>query len=257
MSLPSYPRAPGSLLPEPDPGNLETMLEAARAAHDRGDPARALQLYESFFDGSADDDTGSYYGVRLSYCLHEWASLGEEHPPAQARLLWKKDECRRLLDDTGEPERFHEYKAICEALGDAGSPVGVFLDLHERDPDLAAAIHRFIDHELVDFGLWSLAAAYLPDPRVAYERAVERFEEAMQVSEENPDVGGEEFADQVRGWVIRDLRDLWLTLSEVGRPDDAREVVRWAAGDDRLTPHPRVLAEAFAPQTPPGPGTTG
>ena len=246
MSLPPFRHAPQALLPPPDPEQLDSMMEAAREAAGKGEHDRALQLYERFFDRSAEDDTGSYYGVRLSFCLHEWARLGEEYLPAHQRLLWKKDDCRQRLMETLDPELFHDFKAICHALGDDPSAVGVFLDIHEREPELAGQVFRYIDQELVDFGLWSVAGTYLSDPQDAYERAVGRFAENMQLCDGNPEYGGEEFAARIRGWLVDELRLVWLVLLNTGRGDAAAQLQARAIADARLAPFPEIAREAFA-----------
>jgi hypothetical protein len=61
-------------------------LDNARAAFKHGDYPEALRQYDYFFDHALDDDPAALYGVRLSYCLDEWAKLGEKYPPALESL---------------------------------------------------------------------------------------------------------------------------------------------------------------------------
>jgi tetratricopeptide (TPR) repeat protein len=223
------------------------VLNAARSAVGAGDYGKALEHYEWFFDHALDDDPGSFYGVRLSYCLNEWSNLGRSYPPALERLLWKRDESLRLLAATRDPERFHDFKSICEALQEESPlPLEKFTELHSADRELASSVRRFIWHEVVDAGLWDIAAHYIGDYREDYEQALTKFDQAMRICEENPELGGKEFAEQIEGWCIQELRDLWLVLNSTGRSGDAHDLRQAATVDVRLKGHPTVVETAFA-----------
>lgn len=233
----------------PAPGAVDKpkdALDAARAAARERRYDDALKNYEWFFDHALDDDPAAFYGVRLSYCLSEWADLGSRYPPARRRLEERRDEALALLDSTRDPEMFHDYMGICRALEDSRSPLEAFVDLHRRDPELAASAVRFIWHEVVEAGMWDVAAPYVKDAQFDYQNALEKFEQAMLVCDENPDFGGEEFADQIRGWCVADLRDLWLVLMHSNRSSEAEKIKELALGDARLRNHPTIAATAFA-----------
>lgn len=222
-------------------------LDAARAAFRDHRYPEALSSYEWFFDHALDDDPAALYGVRLSYCLREWARLGAKYPPALQRLQERRDQALAAFGSTRDPERFHDFKAICEALDEESKvPASTFADVHQRDRTLAALAVRFIWHEIVDAEMWDVAGTYITDYQADYESAVERFAETMVISEENPDLGGEEFSDQIRGWCIRDLRDLWLVLKHSNRTSEAEAIKQLAQGDARLRNHPAIAEKAFA-----------
>lgn len=88
------------------------------------------------------------YGVRLSFCLADWARLGEVYPPALRGLEAKADAALALLDQTREPARFHDFVAICRYLERPEEPVRRFLGYHAADRELAASIVRHIWDEL-------------------------------------------------------------------------------------------------------------
>lgn len=221
-------------------------LDAARVACREKRYREALSSYEWFFDHALDDDPAALYGVRLSYCLSEWARLGSDYPPAWKRLEERRDEALELFGSTRDPERFHDFMAICRCLDeDSKLPIETFAQFHHRDRALAASAVRFIWHQIVDAQMWEVAGAYVVDHRADYERAIEKLEEAMLVCDENPDFGGEEFADQIRGWCIADLRDLWLVLRHSSRLTEAEMVKQLALGDARLQRYPSITEKAF------------
>ncbi|APV51457.1 hypothetical protein BWI17_18220 [Betaproteobacteria bacterium GR16-43] len=237
---------------EPNKGPKDA-LDAARTAFRAGQYGEALERYEWFFDHALVDDPHSNYGVRLSYCLSEWSRLGSKYPPAHKRLVDRRDEALQLFVSARDPERFHDFMAICRALDEESRlPVETFADLHNRDRLLAASAVSFIWHQIVDAGLWDVAAAYVTDYKADYEEAIEKFEQSMKVCDENPDFGGDEFADRIRGWCVADLRDLWLVLMHSDRSSEAEVIRQLALGDSRLAKHPAVAERAFPSAARPG-----
>ncbi len=192
--------------------NQREYLDNARTAYKAKDYPEALIKYEYFFDHALDDDPASLYGVRLSYCLNEWAMLGEKYPPAKDRLEQKRDEALSLLFETKEPERFHDFLNICRYLKCPDLPVEEFLKIHNKDKSLSAKIVRFIWDTLVDKKLWEVCAEYLENPKSKYDEFLFKFDHAMKSSKANPEWGGERFEDQVKGWFIRDVSNLLLVL---------------------------------------------
>ena len=114
-------------------------LANARAFFKTGEFAAALAQYEYFFDHAIEEEE-SLYGVRLSYCLDEWARLGSKYPPALQRLQFKAEEAHDLLLRTRKSDRFHDYIAICEYLHRDEAPIELFLTLHKTDRELAQSV---------------------------------------------------------------------------------------------------------------------
>jgi len=106
-------------------------LDKAREAVKLKNYANALEIYNNFFEETF--KKSAKYGVRLSYCLSDWAALGEIYPLALRKLENKKDEALLLLEKEREPERFHDYFAICKQLKSPELPYQEFLRLHKTD----------------------------------------------------------------------------------------------------------------------------
>ena len=79
------------------------VLATARSAARNGDYPLALDRFEWFFDHALEEDPASFYGVRLSYCVSEWARVGQTYPPALRRLRERQQDALRLLDETRNP----------------------------------------------------------------------------------------------------------------------------------------------------------
>jgi hypothetical protein len=191
-------------------------LDRARAALGAGRDAVALEEYEYFFDHALDSDR-ALYGVRLSYCLGEWAKLGERYPPALRRLRSKARKALAALDETRDPERFHDFVAICRYLGREREPIRRFLTYHAKDRRIARTIVRFVWDQLVQAEHWAVCGQYVPKPRGAYQAIVTKFHQAMRICIDDPSLGGERFARQIKGSFVRDVSNLLSVLNKTGR----------------------------------------
>lgn len=190
-------------------------LDDARAFFAEKEYAKALERYEYFFDHALEEEK-SLYGVRLSYCLDEWAQLGSQYSPALERLRRKAEDAHDSLIRTRNPERFHDYIAICGYLERDAAPVELFLTLHGSDPELAKSMVRFIWDALVDAKQWSVCASYLSDPGSNYAKALWKFDRSMAISNEDPSLGGDEFEEQIDGWYVLDVVNIVRVLANSG-----------------------------------------
>lgn len=208
----------------------QEVLAAARAAVTSDNYSEALEQYEYFFDHALDDDP-SYYGVRLSYCLDEWARLGKRYPIALEHLEQKADAAIVALVQTRESARFHDYVSICTYLEQEGKPVEKFLYFHASDRELAESVVQYIWSELVAAKLWAVCIAYLPVPKDEYAKALMRFDEVSAMCKEDPSFGGPGFQEQVDGWIVRDVSNLLRVLLGSGSLDDATLLQSLAKSD--------------------------
>jgi hypothetical protein len=142
------------------------VLKTARTAAMAGDYAVALVSYEDFFDHSLRGQGGenNYYGVRLSFCLDEWARLAEKYPKALQRLEAKARETIAELERTRRPALFHDFISINKYLGQERTSIDLFLKYHSSDRSLAEAIVNYIWDSLVEDAQWAICAAYLTEP---------------------------------------------------------------------------------------------
>ncbi|PLK47808.1 hypothetical protein [Uliginosibacterium sp. TH139] len=226
------------------------VLDDARAAAKAENHALALENYERFFDRALLDqgEDHNYYGVRLSYCLHEWARLGEKYPAARERLEAKAVEALAAFEATGDSEKFHDFQSIRENLGQEESVLSQFIQYHKSKPDLASQALRLMWNRLVEAKRWDICSAYLHDFESKYESALFRFDQTMQICVSDSTFGGNEFAEQIKGWYVRDVGNLIGALRNSGWHDAAKKLEAEAASDMQSRGHPelasRVLEQA-------------
>ena len=169
------------------------VLKEARAAAKAGNHALALANYERFFDRALQDqgEDNNYYGVRLSYCLDEWARLGEKYPPARERLEAKANEALAAFEATGASEKFHDFQSIRDELRTEGR--GVFAVRCVPRVETGARERRTKVHvESTCRGQEMGHLFGLPQrsPNLRYERALYKFDQSMEIC----------LADNIAGW---------------------------------------------------------
>ncbi len=130
----------------------------------------------------------SYYGVRLSFALADWADLATVHPPAQAALARTRDEA---LDDfkgrRGEHSgyaAFHDFEAINESLGDEALTVATFVALDKQDPARAKDVFNLAQPALIRARQYGLCGKYV-GPEEDWLRAAEFYQYGRDM--ENPE----------------------------------------------------------------------
>jgi hypothetical protein len=221
--------------------SAQKALADARAFFKEREFAKALAQYEYFFDHALQEEK-SLYGVRLSYCLDEWARLGAKYPPALERMRFKAEEAHDLLLRTRRPAHFHDYISLCSYLQRDEAPIEAFLTLHKSDRELAQSVVRFIWDDLVEAGQWDVCASYLSDPDANYTMALKRFDRSIEICTSDPSLGGAEFEEQIKGWYVRDVANIVRVLTNSNRSAQSIAILARMESDMRWRSRPDMAA---------------
>ena len=216
-------------------------LRNARAAVNAGDYPAALALYEHFFDHALEADEG-FYGVRLSYCLDEWAELGKTYPQALENLKARATEAIAGFETTRNPELFHDYQSILHYLNHDDAVFAQFIGYHETSSDLAKLAADLMWDSLVESERWDLCAAYLGDAKERYETAVHHFDLGMQLYREDPSFGDDDdFARRRRKSYVRDVGSLFRVLKNTSQDELLNSLDATACADMQSRGEPELI----------------
>lgn len=137
--------------------------EAAR----QGRYAEALADY-IWFHENALKHRPSLYGVRLSFALAAWRDLAEVYPPARHALLEIRDRrASELLEGRADHAAFHDVASIDEYLDQQQATHELFVQLHNRFPELARSCASVAMPALILSGDFKLARTFFTDPEGA------------------------------------------------------------------------------------------
>jgi len=202
------------------------VLEDAQLAHKAGDFVNALKFYEHFFDHSLDDDPYAYYGVRLSHCLKGWGELAEVFPGARSRLDAKKREMLdRYLADR-DPERFHDYLAICRCLGLESDALEQFLRLHHSEPKSAAKLSKYLWDDLISAEQWQVCSELMEQANLKLDELFAVFDEAAKLRDYDPAFDNIQFEQHIVDTLLNDVQRVVMVLRYSDRGDDIDRLQR-------------------------------
>lgn len=199
-----------------DPGEV---LEEARKAFKDKDFAVALDKYKWFYENSIEIDR-SYYGVRLSYCLGEWAELGSEYPIAKEALLQLKEDTLLGFKNALSCEMFHEYSSISEALKCQDEVFQQFMPIHNSDKELAKKIFTFVYEYCASNKMWEICREYLGNGYSQYKKALETFDHMMEFANRKSGAQGKSIYKEAVNSIMRETSWILNMLSYINAPDE-------------------------------------
>ncbi|HTD03970.1 hypothetical protein [Undibacterium sp.] len=207
------------------------ILKEAREALRVQDYPLALELYEWFFDHAMDDGSSGYYGVRLSYCLDEWAQLGRVFELARTKLEQRRAQSIQELERTRDARKFHDFVAICRYTDAMGLAIDTFLECRNSDRELAKDMFLFIKDDLAAAGQWEVCSAYIENADDAYVTALMKLDNSLEFSQKHPERGGGEFELHVKGAYVKNVTYLVTVLTHTHRTDEAQRICQRANKD--------------------------
>jgi hypothetical protein len=161
-------------------GNIwDVFIQARESAKSEKYP-EALAQYEYFFDHALAEDV-SLSGVRASYCLSEWAALGEKLPEAKIHLEVRRGKALSLFEETKSLDYFRDYVSICRAL-DCDDVISTFERYSQTDKPLAAMVFSSLDELLIDAERWDLCKPYVERWLNKYDLLVRALDTDMTLS---------------------------------------------------------------------------
>ncbi|WP_413662474.1 hypothetical protein ACG1BZ_14750 [Microbulbifer sp. CNSA002] len=204
-----------------DPGEV---LSKARKAYQDEDYPAALENYQWFYHNALDVDE-AYYGVRLSYCLGEWADLGREFPEAADALLQLKKVTLSDFSSTKSREAFHEYSRICEYLECKEEVYDQFLAVYGSDRELAEKLFPYVYEYCASNEKWDICREYLGTGNSQYKQSLEMFDQMMEFVEENSGEVGESLYRDAAAIIKQEA--LWILnmLNHINAPGEYESAI--------------------------------
>lgn len=127
----------------------------------------ALGAYRYYFIESKKES--SLGGVRLSFCLSDWAALGKIYPPAVNELILMSNERKNiLLSGKGNSEIFQEYNAINRYIERDSETLATFIAIDKDFPEQAESYRFFAKDLIINAKRYDLAKKYI-DPIYEFE----------------------------------------------------------------------------------------
>jgi hypothetical protein len=197
--------ANGAWNPPKDPNPQKILTEAQNDAA-AGRYADALAKHVWFHEKALMYEPGMY-GVRLSFALSYWASLGTLYPPALTKLKAVRDEAGKAVREGRNPRNaFHDFAAINQVLKEQSRTKDLFLWLDTNRPNQARQDFDTAEPALVEAKEYRLCGKYL-DPDRSFQRIVDLYRETSKIRP-----GFEQYAVDLREQAAKSFSNEAATL---------------------------------------------
>ena len=200
----------------------EAILAEDRTAAKSGDFEKALQYFEWFIDNALLHDS-SLYGVRLSFCLEEWASLGEQFPPAKANLEKRYDTLAASMLSGPDFDRFHDLSSISKHLLRTDNTIALFKELLEVNIDFAKKVLSLVRAELEAKEEWTLLGSLIRDGVYEAKCLANSHSEKLKILRQES--VGEKVIQRQKDLFNKDTRALLNVLSITNRHEEFTKVM--------------------------------
>ena len=130
----------------------------------QGKHQEALDRFIWFHDHALENDKGMN-GVRLSFALMYWKSLGDVFPPATTAMVETRDRtAKKVTEKGGAFAQFHDVSALNRTLGEDSKTVDLFQTLDQTKPDLAKQCWIVAKDAVIKAKRYALASKYIGNP---------------------------------------------------------------------------------------------
>jgi hypothetical protein len=197
----------------------------------------ALTRFIWFHEHSLEHEPGMY-GVRLSFALSYWKSLGDKYPPAHDAMVEVRDrKTTLLLSGKVKPALFHDVVALNRTLEEDHQTVELFERLDAERPQEVRDLWEMAKEPLFAAKRYDLIAKYIGNPvtQVTKVKAIFDMNTSMYEDDRFKDPHFREFNE--KNFVEESLRLIEISL-QIGNNAAALEIQEKAVAvidDPRLS----------------------
>jgi hypothetical protein len=173
------------------PENAEpgAILQEAQDDAKKGDYETALAKHVWYHENALKLDESSR-GVRLSFALGYWESLGKKYKPALERLRKVRDQVAETVLNKEEKaevaqQAFQDLAAINEQLGEQPKTAELFLEVDKKNAALAPALYHFAQPGLLNAKEYEICGKYV-DPDAEFKQISSLYEIMSGMGQNNP-----------------------------------------------------------------------
>lgn len=194
------------------------LIESARQAVDNQDYQQALMFYQRFFNATQDKE--QYFGARLSYCIGEWADLGDDYPLARAALEQQKALSLARFNASMTVRDFQEYVSIAEYLDQTEEIYSSFQTVEQLQPELAKQLFTFVYEFCATSRMWDVCYLYLGNGQRDYLQALAMYDDVLSTRKSMPSPLKKELSLMALETLEQECRWLFDMLTSCGKADE-------------------------------------
>lgn len=170
----------------------------------------------------------SMYGVRLSFALSYWKSLGEVYPPAKKALVDIRDrKTRQIENGSGNFPLFHDVTSINRTLREGNKTIKLFEYLDKKNPKLAKRCWIVAKKVVITAKRFDLAKKYMGNLLQEFTRIKARYDRNVKLYD-NPGIGGARFKTYNKNNFVEETLRLMKVSVALGDEKASKEIQKKA-----------------------------
>jgi hypothetical protein len=177
-----------------------------------------------WFHGHALEHDPAMGGVRLSFALMYWKSLGDVFPPATTAMVELRDRTtQNVTDKQGTFAQFHDVMALNRTLAEDSKTVDLFQTLDQTQPDLARQCWIVAKDAVIKAKRYDLVRKYFGNPARDFVRIKAMYDLNTKLYDK-PNVGGPPFKAYNDNHFVEESLQLIEVALALDNPKAAKEV---------------------------------
>lgn len=243
------PAAISNWMPPQNP-SPQKILNEADADTQAGQYPNALAKYVWFYQNAVKYDAAER-GVRVSFALSSWATLGESYPPALDKLKAVRDEAgQNVRQGKDALNAFEDFAAIDSSLKDENKTSDLFVWLDANKPELSKAVfdrtQNWLLPALVIEKQYQLCGKYI-DANSSFDQILNLYRMTIKQAATQNDTSLKDFEGQ---YFINRTATLIALLSITDRKTDAQQIIDRISKEPNLPEFKAEIQKAFSGEIP-------
>ena len=203
--------------------DIKNYLRDTKRIVKEGKYEEALKRYIWFHENALKHDK-SMAGVRLSFALSDWKSLGQVYPPAMKELKETRDKTTNIiLKDGGSPQLFSEVAAINRTIGENSKTLELFEEMLSKYPHVAKSSWYYAKDDLFEAKRYDIIKQFIGNPLREYSRLVSNYTRDTTMAKTLPN-GSAFFKTYAENSFVKKAVQLIRFAAETGDFKAAKEV---------------------------------
>lgn len=166
--------------------DMQIYLKETKEMVKNGKYAEALERHV-WFHHHALEHQPSMTGVRLSFALSDWKSLGEVYPPAMDKLIAIRNEkTKELLNNGGTSHLFADVKSINRTLQENIKTVELFETILAKYPEKAQSYWHYVKDDLFTAKHYQTIQKFIGNPIREFDIVVEAYQRDTTLMQRMP-----------------------------------------------------------------------
>jgi hypothetical protein len=202
----------------------------------QGKHQEALDRFIWFHEHALENEP-AMAGVRLSFALSYWKSLGGVFPPANDAMIAMRDRtAKQVSGNGGNTLQFFDVAALNRTLDEDSKTVDLFQALDQNKPDMAKQCWIVAKDTVIKAKRYDLARKYVGKPAREFVRIKAMYDLNAKLYD-NPNFGGAAFKKYNENHFVEEslqLIEVALALDDAKAAKEVQEKALVIVDDQRL-----------------------